>query len=138
VAYDLGALVVKQALAIAAEFQHEYCSIFWLTSTVVSSVFLWATDHSNSGASDLFRMSTAEHGYTGHDIKALDVPVSQVGHSLTASPHTTGYRKPCTYNNADERGIHQFKDCLARPDHPFVRGAGPGGNDTPCKEIPSS
>ncbi|KAI1771105.1 ankyrin repeat-containing domain protein [Hypoxylon cercidicola] len=37
VAYDLGALVVKQALCIAAEFQSEYSSIFWDTSIVIFS-----------------------------------------------------------------------------------------------------
>ncbi|KAJ8133355.1 hypothetical protein O1611_g268 [Lasiodiplodia mahajangana] len=35
IAYDLGALVVKQALAIAARFQNEYSSIFRETSSVI-------------------------------------------------------------------------------------------------------
>ncbi|KAI1635753.1 ankyrin repeat-containing domain protein [Biscogniauxia mediterranea] len=37
VAYDLGALVVKQALSIAAGFQNKYSSIFWNTSRVIFS-----------------------------------------------------------------------------------------------------
>ncbi|KAI0888363.1 ankyrin repeat-containing domain protein [Annulohypoxylon maeteangense] len=37
VAYDLGALVIKQALSIAARFQNKYSNIFWNTSKVIFS-----------------------------------------------------------------------------------------------------
>ncbi|KAL6827243.1 ankyrin repeat-containing domain protein [Trichoderma sp. SZMC 28015] len=75
VAYDLGALVVKQALSIAAGFQNKYSSIFWNTSTVI---FFGCPQRSKDVPSMTSKLWTFLSGVlddTSHHLLALELAI---------------------------------------------------------------
>lgn len=79
-AYDLGTLVVKRTLNIAARFCNEYSSVLWNASRVVSSLICyWTVIYSDNRASDLLRVSATGCGYVEHDIKVGEVSVRGSG-----------------------------------------------------------
>ncbi|QYT01017.1 hypothetical protein H0G86_008073 [Trichoderma simmonsii] len=75
VAYDLGALVVKQALSIAAGFQNKYSSIFWNTSTVIFSGCPQRSKDIPSMISKLWAFLSGVLDYTSHRLFALELVI---------------------------------------------------------------
>ncbi|KAL7961527.1 hypothetical protein V8C34DRAFT_253141 [Trichoderma compactum] len=73
VAYDLGALVVKQALSIAAGLQNKYSSIFWNTSTVIFSGCPQRSKDIPSMTSKLWTFLSGVLDDTSHRLLALEL-----------------------------------------------------------------